>query len=118
MRREPADTTNHSFSSEEKDPRRCKAEIPQLWLQGGLIAGGSGMVSTAAMRSSRAIKLTKNLRLNASSTGNRALPQGASHSKPAMILHSVKESTELYRNGIDSGFCPIKSSLRISGTAQ
>ncbi len=47
---------NHSFSSGVKVPQTCWAEIWKLWPLGGLIAGGSGIVSTAATKSSRQIK--------------------------------------------------------------
>jgi hypothetical protein len=64
---------NHSFSKSVKVPRTWWAETSHRWLPGGLIAGGSGIVSTAATKRIRQIKQTAHLNFKASSKHKRPL---------------------------------------------
>lgn len=87
LRRELAGM-NHSFSSIVVDPRTKWTEITLVWPLGGLIAGGSGIVSTAATKRNRQISNTTNLNFKASSSKKRLSARQTLRFNDSMICHS------------------------------
>ena len=76
-----------SFFQHRSRARENEAEIPQLWPVGGLIAGGSGIVSTAAIKSNRHINQMAYLRFNESPNQERPLTWRASQLSDSNIVH-------------------------------
>lgn len=90
------EAASHSRSTTESGPRSCTAETLQPWLPGGLIAGGSGMVSTAAIKSSRQTTQMAYL-LFKFSPPREAIYQANPSFHNSNILHSAQECSGLLK---------------------
>jgi hypothetical protein len=90
---------NHSFSSGVNAPQTCWAEIWKLWPPGGLTARGSGIVSTAATKSSRQTKYMANLNFKSSSNTKEAAIQTAVPFLCPRIIHLIRNCRYFFYTG-------------------